>query len=142
VNAAEAKKGEGLIDGTHLMHRLVTTESIVSDGAYMITEKSIKLSPACLLQREEYIVASIVILLYHLSCCVFVQARLEKEKKDREKQKKKDRIERQKAEGTYLTPEQREKKRRALAMLEALKNQGKRRYVFNHLAFQPIVILL
>lgn len=68
---------------------------------------------------------------------LFVQARLERERKEREKQKKRERIERQKAEGTYLTAEQKEKKRRALAMLEALKQQGKMKLLFILYGMQP-----
>jgi len=50
--------------------------------------------------------------------------RLEQEKRDKKKQKDKERKERLKKEGKLLTPQQREQKRRAEAMLEAMKQQG------------------
>ncbi|XP_054755018.2 eukaryotic translation initiation factor 5B-like [Lytechinus pictus] len=50
--------------------------------------------------------------------------RLEKERKERQKQKKKERIEQMKLDGTYLTPKEKEKKRRAEEMLRAMKEQG------------------
>lgn len=57
------------------------------------------------------------------------QARLakldeEKMKKERRKQKEKDRIARKKAEGTYLTPAQREAQKKREAYVEMLKAQG------------------
>merc|ERR1712142_642085 len=50
--------------------------------------------------------------------------RKEAERKEREKQKKKDKIARQKAEGTFLTEKQKQDRARAMAQLEALKQQG------------------
>lgn len=50
--------------------------------------------------------------------------RKETERKEREKQKKKDKIARQKAEGTFLTEKQKQDRARAMAQLEALKQQG------------------
>merc|ERR1712142_874310 len=50
--------------------------------------------------------------------------RLEQEKRDKKKQKDKERKERLKKEGKLLTPQQKEQKRRAEAMLEAMKQQG------------------
>jgi len=44
---------------------------------------------------------------------------MEHERKEREKQKRKDRIQRQKEQGTYLTAKQKEDMRRAHQMLEA-----------------------
>jgi translation initiation factor 5B len=52
------------------------------------------------------------------------KARLERERKDREKQKKKDRIARQKADGTYMTAEEKAKRRKAQEQLELMKAQG------------------
>lgn len=52
------------------------------------------------------------------------EARLEREKKEKKKQKEKERIERQKKEGTYMTAKQKEKAKRAKAMLEMLELQG------------------
>merc|ERR1711962_1016770 len=46
------------------------------------------------------------------------------EKRDKKKQKDKERKERLKKEGKLLTPQQKEQKRRAEAMLEAMKQQG------------------
>jgi translation initiation factor 5B len=46
--------------------------------------------------------------------------RLEKERKDKKKLKEKQRIERLKQEGKYLTKAQKESKERALRQLEAL----------------------
>merc|ERR1712228_274955 len=50
--------------------------------------------------------------------------RKEAERKEREKQKKKEKIARQKAEGTFLTEKQKQDRARAMAQLEALKQQG------------------
>merc|ERR550534_2067087 len=50
--------------------------------------------------------------------------RLEQEKRDKKKQKDKERKERLKKEGKLLTPQQKEQKRRAEAMLEAMTQQG------------------
>merc|ERR1712013_814923 len=50
--------------------------------------------------------------------------RVEQEKRDKKKQKDKERKERLKKEGKLLTPQQREQKRRAEQMLEAMKQQG------------------
>ena len=52
------------------------------------------------------------------------QARIERERKEREKQKKKDKIQRQKEQGTYLTAKQKEDRRRAQQMLEAVGQKG------------------
>ena len=49
---------------------------------------------------------------------------MERERKEREKQKKKDKIQRQKEQGTYLTAKQKEDRRRAQQMLEALGQKG------------------
>lgn len=49
---------------------------------------------------------------------------LEKERKEKKKQKEKEKKERMKKEGKLLTPAQREQKRRAEQMLEAMKAQG------------------
>merc|ERR1719318_1930234 len=51
------------------------------------------------------------------------KVRLDQERKDKKKQKEKERKERLKKEGKLLTPAQREQKRRAEAMLEAMKQQ-------------------
>lgn len=50
--------------------------------------------------------------------------RLEQERKDKKKQKEKERKDRLKKEGKLLTPAQKEQKRKAEAMLEAMKQQG------------------
>eukprot|EP00111_Clytia_hemisphaerica_P004565 TCONS_00013108-protein len=50
--------------------------------------------------------------------------RLEKEKKEKKKQKEKERIARLKKEGKFLTPAQKEQKRKAEAMLAAMREQG------------------
>jgi len=61
----------------------------------------------------------------HYSCWLLIyQERLERERKEREKQKKKDKIQRQKDQGTYLTAKQKEDRRRAQQMLEALGQKG------------------
>jgi len=57
-----------------------------------------------------------------------VQARIERERKDREKQKKKDKIQRQKEQGTYLTAKQKEDRRRAQQMLDAVGQKGRRKH--------------
>eukprot|EP00057_Strongylocentrotus_purpuratus_P023372 XP_011677846.1 PREDICTED: eukaryotic translation initiation factor 5B [Strongylocentrotus purpuratus] len=49
---------------------------------------------------------------------------LEKERKERQKQRKKERIEQMKKDGTYMTPKEKEKKRRAEEMLRLMKEQG------------------
>ena len=54
-----------------------------------------------------------------------LQERLEKEKRERKKLKEKEKKERLKAEGKYLTAKQKENKRRAMQMLEAMKARGK-----------------
>jgi len=59
-----------------------------------------------------------------VNCVLVKQARIERERKEREKQKKKDKIQRQKEQGTYLTAKQKEDRRRAQQMLEALGHQG------------------
>jgi len=55
---------------------------------------------------------------------LILQERIERERKEREKQKKKDKIQRQKEQGTYLTAKQKEDRRRAQQMLEALGQKG------------------
>ena len=56
------------------------------------------------------------------------QEHIERERKEREKQKKKDKIQRQKEQGTYLTAKQKEDRRRAQQMLEALGQKGMHLY--------------
>ncbi|XP_055327238.1 eukaryotic translation initiation factor 5B-like [Paramacrobiotus metropolitanus] len=48
----------------------------------------------------------------------------EKERKEKKKQKEKDRIQRQKQEGTFMSAKDKANKARAMAMLEAFKQQG------------------
>jgi len=52
------------------------------------------------------------------------QERIERERKEREKQKRKDKIQRQKEQGKFLTAKQKEDRRRAQQMLEAMGHQG------------------
>ncbi len=52
------------------------------------------------------------------------QERLEKERKEKERLKKKEKIERMKQEGKYMTAKQKEAQRRAQQMLEAMRAQG------------------
>jgi len=49
---------------------------------------------------------------------------LEQERKEKKKQKEKEKIKKKKEEGKFLTPAQKEQKRRAEMMLEAMKQQG------------------
>lgn len=49
---------------------------------------------------------------------------MEEEKKQRKKQKEKERIEKMKKEGTYLTKKEKQDKARALQMLEQMKAAG------------------
>lgn len=54
---------------------------------------------------------------------------MEEEKKQRKKQKEKERIEKMKKEGTYLTKKEKQDKARALQMLEQMKAAGTLSYV-------------
>lgn len=54
---------------------------------------------------------------------------MEEEKKQRKKQKEKERIEKMKKEGTYLTKKEKQDKARALQMLEQMKAAGSYHYV-------------